>query len=52
MIIRTIVPKEGDQMHYLGKPVKNDKGDRIGSIIEVLEADDNYELVMEVDINV
>lgn len=39
-------------MHYLGKPVKDSKGNRIGSIIDVLLVDDHYELIMEVKIKV
>lgn len=49
MIIKTIVPKLGDSMHYLGKPVTNELGVRIGSISEVKDEGDHYELTMDVE---
>ena len=48
MIMKTLVPKIGDSMYYIGKPVTNGVGTRIGSITEVNEIDDHYELVMDV----
>ena len=48
MIIKTIVPKLGDAMYYLGKPVTNGIGTRIGSITEVKEDGDQLELIMDV----
>jgi hypothetical protein len=48
MIIKTIVPKLGDSMQYVGKPVKDDKGIRIGSITEVNDVGDCYELIMDI----
>lgn len=48
MIIKTIVPKIGDAMHYIGKPVNNGVGARIGSISEVKDEGDHYELIMDV----
>ena len=48
MIIQTIVPNLGDSMHYLGKPVKNGVGARIGSITEVKEDGDSLILIMDV----
>lgn len=47
MIIKTIVPKLGEAMHYLGKPVTNGVGARIGSITEVVEDGDCLILFME-----
>lgn len=49
MNIKSIVPKLGNEMHYLGKPVKDENGTRIGSITEVKSVDDNYELIMCID---
>lgn len=48
MIIKTLVPKLGEAMHYLGKPVTNGLGARIGSITEVKDVGDCYELMMDV----
>jgi len=48
MIIKTIVPKIGEPMHYLGKPVNNDAGVRIGGITDVVEVDGHYELTMDI----
>lgn len=49
MTINTIVPKLGDPTHYLGKPVKDESGNRIGSITDVKENDDNFILIMSID---
>lgn len=49
MIIKTIVPKLGTEMDYLGKPVKNGVDARIGSISEVVDVGDHYELIMVVE---
>jgi hypothetical protein len=46
----TIVPKTSDAMYYLGKPVKDLNGERIGSIIEVEDLEDHYKLIMEVNV--
>ena len=46
MIIKMIVPKLGEAMYYIGKPVMNGCGARIGGIIDVKEVDDHYELTM------
>ena len=48
MIMKTLVPKIGDPIYYMGKPVTNGAGARIGSVTEVNEIDDHYELVMDV----
>lgn len=48
MIIKTIVPKLGESMYYIGKPVSNGVGTRIGSISEVIDQGDHYELIMDV----
>ena len=48
MIIKTIVPKLGEAHAYLGKPVTNECGVRIGSISEVKDVGDHYELIMNV----
>lgn len=48
MIIKTIVPKLGDSMQYLGKPVKDNNGIRIGSITDVDDEIDCYELTMDI----
>lgn len=48
MIIKMIVPKLGEAMYYIGKPVMNGCGARIGGIIDVEEVDDHYELTMDV----
>lgn len=47
MILKTIVPKLGDKMYYLGKPVTNGVGARIGSITDVVTVGDQYELTMD-----
>ena len=49
MRTKTIVPKLGDPIHYLGKPVTDENGNRIGSIIDIKEVDDTFELFMEMD---
>lgn len=49
MTINTMVPKLGETHAYLGKPVKDEKGNRIGSITDVKELDDNYMLTMTID---
>ena len=46
MIIKTIVPKLGEAIYYIGEPVMNGCGARIGGIIDVEEVDDHYELTM------
>ena len=48
MIIKTIIPKVLEPMHYLGKPVLDENQNRIGSIVDVIEVGDHYELIMEV----
>jgi hypothetical protein len=48
MIIKTIVPKLGDSMYYVGKPVTNGVGARIGSVSEVIDEGDHYELIMDI----
>lgn len=48
MIIKTMVPKLGEIHSYLGKPVKDELGNRIGSITDVQEVDDHYELTMTI----
>ena len=48
MIIKTIVPKLGDTMYYLGKPVTDGIGKRIGSISEVIDDGDHYTLIMDI----
>ena len=50
MIFKTIVPKLGEVMYYLGKPVTNDEGIRIGSITDVKEDGDCLEITMNVEI--
>lgn len=49
MTIKTIVPKLGESFQYLGKPVTNDQGVRIGSISDVKDAGDHYDLYMRID---
>ena len=51
MIIKTIVPKLGETFQYLGKPVTNEQGVRIGSIIDVKDAGDHYDLYMHFEDN-
>lgn len=48
MIIKTIVPKIGEAMYYLGKPVTNGVDGRIGSIIDIIEDGDHFILIMDV----
>ena len=51
MEMRTIVPKLGETFQYLGKPVTNEQGIRIGSISDVVDAGDHYELYMHFEDN-
>lgn len=51
MVIKTIIPKLGETHQYLGKPIKNDKNIRIGSITDVKVMDDTYILFMSIDTN-
>lgn len=48
MIIKTIVPKVGEPFQYIGKPVIGLPRERIGSITDVIDVGDHYELIMEV----
>ena len=48
MEMKTIVPKLGDTHNYLGKPVTKN-GIRIGSITDVKDVGDHYELYMHID---
>ena len=48
MEMKTIVPKLVDTHNYLGKPVTKN-GIRIGSITDVKEVGDHYELYMHID---
>lgn len=52
MVIKTIVPKLCDGMYYLGKPVNDSNGVRIGSITDVKENGDQYELTMTMEFNI
>ena len=49
MTIKTIVSKLGEPFQYLGKPVTNEQGVRIGSISNVKDAGDHYDLYMHID---
>lgn len=49
MIIKTLVPKVGETFQYIGKPVTNELGVRIGSISEVVDAGDHYDIIMEIE---
>lgn len=51
MTIKTIVPKVLEPMHYLGKPVLDENQNRIGSIVDVIDVGDHYELIMEVEMD-
>jgi hypothetical protein len=48
MIIKTIVPKFGEPMHYIGKPVKDKDGNRIGGIVDAVLNGDCVEISMEI----
>lgn len=48
MIFKAIVPKFGEPMHYIGKPVKDEDGNRIGGIIDAVPYGDCVEISMEV----
>lgn len=48
MELKTIVPKEGDILSYMNKPVKNGMGEVIGVIIKAEDLGDNVELTMNV----
>lgn len=52
MIIKIIIPKLGDSMHYLGKPVFDEFGVRIGSIVDIKDVDEHYEAYIEVDLDI
>ncbi len=52
MEIKTIVPKLGETFQYLGKPVTNEFGIRIGSISDVVDAGDHYDLIMTIEGNI
>ena len=49
MILKTMVPKLGDQMHYIGKPVQNEAGVRIGSISDVIDDGYHFILIMNIE---
>ena len=49
MIFKTVVPKLGDPMHYIGKPVHDENGLRIGSISDVIDDSDHFILIMNVE---
>ena len=46
MIIKTVVPRIGDKMLYIGKPIKDEKRNTIGFITDVIEDDWNFELII------
>lgn len=48
MILKTVVPKEGDTMPYMGKPVYDNNGNRVGFITDVLDSDGHFDLIMDV----
>jgi HSP20 family molecular chaperone IbpA len=48
MIIKTILPNLGDVSQYLGKPVKDRDGNRIGGIVDVVADGDHIEVSMEI----
>ena len=52
MIIKTIVPKVGEPFQYMGKPVLGVNRERIGSITDVIDVGDHYELIMEIVDNI
>jgi hypothetical protein len=48
MIVKTIVPGFGDPMYYIGKPVKDKNGVRIGGVVEAVQNGDCVEISMEI----
>ena len=49
MIFKAIVPKLGETMHYMGKPVYDEQGVRIGSISDVVDDGDHFILIMNIE---
>ena len=53
MIFKTISPKvKAVSNHYLGMPVRDANGYRIGSIIDVIDQGDHFELIMDIEVEV